>query len=229
MADFNAPQQQYPQQQQAPQQQVPQQQAPASKGFGGLGKSTWIIIAVLAAVVLWCVSQYNGLVSQEEDVEKYWANVEAQYDRRANLIPNLVNTVKGYAKHEEKVFTEVTEARAAIGKIQIDATNMTDEQIEKFQKAQEQMSGALSKLMAVSEAYPELKANENFRDLQSQLEGTENRITKAVTDYNNGVQEYNTKVRRFPATIFAGMFGFKAKPHFKAKEGAENAPNVSFE
>ena len=223
MADFNAPQQQ------APQQQVPQQQVPASKGFGGLGKSTWIIIIVLAAVVLWCVGQYNGLVSQEEDVEKYWANVEAQYDRRANLIPNLVNTVKGYAKHEEKVFTEVTEARAAIGKIQIDATNMTDEQIEKFQKAQEQMSGALSKLMAVSEAYPELKANENFRDLQSQLEGTENRITKAVTDYNNGVQEYNTKVRRFPATIFAGMFGFKAKPHFKAKEGAENAPNVSFE
>lgn len=205
---------------------APQQQAaPAARG----GMTKWIIIGAIALFALWCISSYNGLVSQEEDVEKYWANVEAQYDRRANLVPNLVNVVKGYAKHEEKVFTEVTEARTKIGQININAENMTDEQIEKFQKAQEQMSGALSKLMAVSEAYPELKANENFRDLQAQLEGTENRITKAVTDFNEGAQEYNTKVRRFPTSIFAGMFGFKTKPHFKAKEGAANAPTVSFE
>ena len=157
-------------------------------------KSTWIILGVVAVIALWAISSYNGLVGQEEDMEKYWANVEAQYDRRANLVPNLVNVVKGYAKHEEKVFTEVTEARTKIGQININAENMTDEQIAKFQKAQDQMSGALSKLMAVSEAYPELKANQNFLDLQSQLEGTENRITKAVTDFNDAAKEYNTKV-----------------------------------
>ncbi len=202
------------------------QSAPAA----GNGKTKWIIIGgVIVVILLWLISSYNGLVSQEEDVEKYWANVEAQYDRRANLVPNLVNTVKGYAKHEEKVFTEVTEARTKIGQINIDAQNMTDEQLTKFQKAQEQMSGALSKLMAVSEAYPELKASQNFSDLQSQLEGTENRITKAVTDYNQGVQEYNTQVRRFPGSIFASIFGFEKKPHFKAKEGAENAPTVNFD
>lgn len=206
-------------------QQQQQQSAPASRG----GMTKWIVIGVVALIAVWCISSYNGLVSQQEDVEKYWANVEAQYDRRANLVPNLVNVVKGYAKHEEKVFTEVTEARTKIGQININAENMTDEQLEKFQKAQEQMSGALSKLMAVSEAYPELKANQNFSDLQAQLEGTENRITKAVTDYNGGVQAYNTKVRRFPGSIFAGIFGFDAKPHFKAKEGAENAPTVNFE
>ncbi|MGM9869304.1 MAG: LemA family protein [Sodaliphilus sp.] len=192
-------------------------------------KSTWIIVGVVAVLALWSISSYNGLVSQEEDVEKYWADVEAQYDRRANLVPNLVNVVKGYAKHEEKVFTEVTEARTKIGQINIDAQNMTDEQIEKFQKAQEQMSGALSKLMAVSEAYPELKANQNFLNLQAQLEGTENRITKAVSDFNGAAKEYNVKVRRFPGSIFAGIFGFETKPHFKAKEGAENAPKVSFD
>ena len=184
---------------------------------------------MVAVIALWAISSYNGLVGQEEDMEKYWANVEAQYDRRANLVPNLVNVVKGYAKHEEKVFTEVTEARTKIGQININAENMTDEQIAKFQKAQDQMSGALSKLMAVSEAYPELKANQNFLDLQSQLEGTENRITKAVTDFNDAAKEYNTKVRKFPTSIFAGIFGFKTEPPFKAKEGAENAPNVSFE
>ena len=192
-------------------------------------KSTWIILGVVAVIALWAISSYNGLVGQEEDMEKYWANVEAQYDRRDNLVPNLANVVKGYAKHEDKVFTEVTEARTKIGQININAENMTDEQIAKFQKAQDQMSGALSKLMAVSEAYPELKANQNFLDLQSQLEGTENRITKAVTDFNDAAKEYNTKVRKFPTSIFAGIFGFKTKPHFKAKEGAENAPNVSFE
>ena len=192
-------------------------------------KSTWIILGVVAVIALWAISSYNGLVGQEEDMEKYWANVEAQYDRRANLVPNLANVVKGYAKHEEKVGTEVTEARTKMGQIKINAENMTDEQIAKFQKAQDQMSGALSKLMAVSEAYPELKANQNFLDLQSQLEGTENRITKAVTDFNDAAKEYNTKVRKFPTSIFAGIFGFKTKPHFKAKEGAENAPNVSFE
>lgn len=192
-------------------------------------KSTWIIVGALAMLSLLSSCSYNDLVEKEEKVEEAWANVEAQYDRRANLVPNLVNVVKGYAKHEEKVFTEVTEARTKIGQININAENMTDEQIEKFQKAQEQMSGALSKLMAVSEAYPELKANQNFLDLQAQLEGTENRITKAVTDFNGVAKEYNVKVRKFPSNIVASIFGFEVKPHFKAKEGAENAPTVSFD
>ena len=204
---------------------APQQQAaPAARG----GMTKWIIIGAIALFALWCISSYNGLVSQEEDVEKYWANVEAQYDRRANLVPNLVNVVKGYAKHEEKVFTEVTDARTKIGQININAENMTDEQIEKFQKAQEQMSGALSKLMAVSEAYPELKANENFRDLQAQLEGTENRITVERQKFNETAKAYNTEVRKFPANIIAGMFGFERKPYFEAKEGADEAPKVEF-
>ena len=205
---------------------APQQQAaPAARG----GMTKWIIIGAIALFALWCISSYNGLVSQEEDVEKYWANVEAQYDRRANLVPNLVNVVKGYAKHEEKVFTEVTEARTKIGQININAENMTDEQIEKFQKAQEQMSGALSKLMAVSEAYPELKANENFRDLQAQLEGTENRITVERRNFNEVAKGYNTAIRKFPANIIAGMFDFERKPYFEAQAGAEKAPEVSFE
>ncbi len=204
---------------------APQQQAaPAARG----GMTKWIIIGAIALFALWCISSYNGLVSQEEDVEKYWANVEAQYDRRANLVPNLVNVVKGYAKHEEKVFTEVTEARTKIGQININAENMTDEQIEKFQKAQEQMSGALSKLMAVSEAYPELKANENFRDLQAQLEGTENRITVARQNFNETAKQYNTMIRKFPNNIIASMFGFEKKPYFEAEQGAEKAPKVQF-
>ena len=189
----------------------------------------WIILAIIVLIVAIYITAYNGLQRAKVYTEESWSQIDVQLKRRNDLIPNLVETVKGYAKHEEKVFTKVTEARTKIGQININAENMTDEQIEKFQKAQEQMSGALSKLMAVSEAYPELKANENFRDLQAQLEGTENRITKAVTDFNEGAQEYNTKVRRFPTSIFAGMFGFKTKPHFKAKEGAENAPTVSFE
>ena len=204
---------------------APQQQAaPAARG----GMTKWIIIGAIALFALWCISSYNGLVSQEEDVEKYWANVEAQYDRRANLVPNLVNVVKGYAKHEEKVFTEVTEARTKIGQININAENMTDEQIEKFQKAQEQMSGALSKLMAVSEAYPELKANENFKELQAQLEGTENRISTERHKFNEVAKTYNTSIRRFPKNIIASMFGFEKRPYFEAQEGAEKAPEVKF-
>ena len=204
---------------------APQQQAaPAARG----GMTKWIIIGAIVLFALWCISSYNGLVSQEEDVEKYWANVEAQYDRRANLVPNLVNVVKGYAKHEEKVFTEVTEARTKIGQININAENMTDEQIEKFQKAQEQMSGALSKLMAVSEAYPELKANENFKELQAQLEGTENRISTERHKFNEVAKTYNTSIRRFPKNIIASMFGFEKRPYFEAEEGSEKAPEVKF-
>ena len=191
-------------------------------------KGLIITIVVIVLVALWGILSYNGLVGMDENVSNQWANVETQYQRRSDLIPNLVNTVKGYAKHEEKVFTEVTEARTKIGQININAENMTDEQIEKFQKAQEQMSGALSKLMAVSEAYPELKANENFRDLQAQLEGTENRINESRQLYNKAVKDFNVKVRRFPSNIIAGICGFEKKSPFEADAKASEVPSVNF-
>lgn len=197
--------------------------------FSKIGKGTWAIIAVVAILVIWGIGAYNDLVTQDENVKNAWGNVQADYQRRADLIPNLVSTVKGYAKHEEKVFTEVTEARAKVGSININADSLTDEQIQQYQKAQSEMSGALSKLIAVSENYPELKANENFRDLQAQLEGTENRIKKSRTDYNAVVKEYNLAVRRFPKSIFAGIFGFSVKSEFQADEGAEKATKVSFD
>lgn len=191
-------------------------------------KGTIVLIAAVAIVALWGVGQYNGLVSQDETVSKAWSNVEAQYQRRADLIPNLVNTVKGYAEHEENTFKEVVEARAKATSIQIDPSNITPEQLQEFQKAQGEIGSALGKLIAVSENYPELKANENFMELQTQLEGTENRIQKSRTEYNDAVQSYNVKVRRFPVNIIAGICGFSTKANFKAEEGADKAPEVKF-
>lgn len=191
-------------------------------------KGTIVLIAAVAIVALWGIGQYNGLVSQDETVSKAWSNVEAQYQRRADLIPNLVNTVKGYAEHEENTFKEVVEARAKATSIQIDPSNITPEQLQEFQKAQGEIGSALGKLIAVSENYPELKANENFMELQTQLEGTENRIQRSRTEYNDAVQSYNVKVRRFPVNIIAGICGFSTKANFKAEEGADKAPEVKF-
>ena len=191
-------------------------------------KSTIIIIVVAAVLVLSGISGYNKLVVQDEAVSKAWSNVETQYQRRADLIPNLVNTVKGYAEHEENTFKEVVEARAKATSITIDPTNITPEQLQEFQAAQSEVSSALGKLIAVSENYPELKANENFMELQTQLEGTENRIQKSRTEFNDAVQTYNVSVRQFPASIIAGICGFTTKANFKAEEGSEKAPEVKF-
>lgn len=171
---------------------------------------------------------YNSLVDKQQTVDQNWAEVENQYQRRADLIPNLVATVKGYAAHEESTFTKVTEARSKATSININADDLNEETLAKFNEAQNELSGALKSLLAVSEAYPDLKANENFRDLQVQLEGTENRITVARTRYNEVVKDYNTSIKKFPTTIYAGWFGFTPKPQFKASAGAENAPKVEF-
>ncbi len=171
---------------------------------------------------------YNSLVDKQQTVDQQWAEVENQYQRRSDLIPNLVATVKGYAAHEEKTLTEVTQARANATAINIDANDLTEENLDRFTEAQNQLTGALKSLLAVSEAYPDLKANENFRDLQVQLEGTENRITVARGRYTEAVKDYNTSIKKFPTMIYAGWFGFTPKPQFKASEGAQTAPKVEF-
>lgn len=171
---------------------------------------------------------YNSLVDKQQTVDQSWAEVENQYQRRADLIPNLVATVKGYAAHEENTLTEVTEARSKATSINISAENLNEETLAQFQEAQNQLTGALKSLFAVSEAYPDLKANENFRDLQVQLEGTENRISVARGRYTEAVKDYNTSIKKFPTTIYAGWFGFTPKPQFKAAAGAETAPKVEF-
>ena len=187
-----------------------------------------IIILALIVLGLWGVPKYNGLVKSQESVEKAWGNVENQYQRRADLIPNLVETVKGYAKHEQETLEGVIEARANATKVTIDAKNMSPEDLQKYQAAQGDVTNALSRLIAVSENYPDLKANENFMDLQKQLEGTENRINKARADFNEEAKEYNTKRRTFPTNIIASIFGFGDKPYFQAQEGADVAPKVDF-
>lgn len=191
-------------------------------------KSTIIWIVILVLLALWGVSIYNNIVSQEEDVTKSWANVENQYQRRADLIPNLVNTVKGYAAHEQETLQAVVDARAKATSISIDAENMTMEQLKAFQEAQNQVTGALGRLIAVSESYPDLKANQNFLELQAQLEGTENRIAVERKNFNDTVKQYNANIRRFPQTIFASLFGFDTKPYFEAEEGSAKAPTVEF-
>lgn len=189
-------------------------------------KTIIIIVAVIAAVVLWAVSSYNGLVQKEETVKSSWSDVENVYQRRADLIPNLVATVKGYAAHERGTLEEVVEARA---KASATTVNVQDEQsIAAFQKVQGELSSALSRLMVVVERYPDLKANENFKDLQAQLEGTENRITQARKVYNETARGYNTQIRRFPDNIIAGMFGFASKGYFEADQAAATAPKVEF-
>ncbi|MBR6284370.1 MAG: LemA family protein [Muribaculaceae bacterium] len=192
-------------------------------------------LAVLAIVVIaglalfgWAKSTYNGLVQQQEGVTAAWAQVENVYQRRADLIPNLVNTVKGYAKHEKETLEGVVNARANATSVKIDPSNMTEADLKRFQDMQGELSSALSRLIAVSEAYPELKANENFLNLQSQLEGTENRITVERKNFNEVAQAYNTSIRTFPTNLLAGLFNFDAKPYFEAQTGADKAPTVEF-
>lgn len=196
-------------------------------------KTAVIILAALVVVVLlivmWVSGVYNSLVTLDEGVNQAWSQVENQYQRRLDLIPNLVETVKGYAEHERSVFQQVTEARANVGKITITPEILNDPQaFQRFQDAQSGLSSALSRLLAVAENYPNLKANENFLQLQSQLEGTENRISVERKKFNEVVQQYNTTIRRFPTAILAGMFGFGSKAYFQAEAGAERAPKVSF-
>ena len=189
----------------------------------------WIAILVAAvAIGMTLMSSYNGLVKAETEIDAVWANVESAYQRRADLIPNLVNTVKGQANFEQQTLTNVIEARAKATQTQIDPSNLTEEQLEQFQQNQNQVGSALSRLLVTVEQYPELKANEGFMNLQAQLEGTENRINVARNKFNEAAKVYNQKVREFPAKITAMLFGFKAKPYFKAAAGAENAPVVNF-
>lgn len=186
-----------------------------------------LIVALLIPMLSSC--NYNSLVEKKQGVEQQWAEVQNQYQRRADLIPNLVNTVKGYAKHESSTLEKVTEARAKATSITINPEDLNEENLARFQQAQNGLTGALKSLLAVSEAYPDLKANENFRDLQTQLEGTENRITTARGRYTEAVRNYNTAIKKFPTLIYAGILGFKPKPQFSAEAGAEKAPEVNFD
>ena len=186
-------------------------------------------LALAAALTLGLSScNYNSLVEKQQEVDQNWAEVENQYQRRADLIPNLVNTVKGYASHESSTFEKVTEARAKATSINISAENLTEENLKRFQEAQGELSQALKSLLAVSEAYPDLKANQTFLDLQAQLEGTENRVATARGRYTEAVKEYNTAIKKFPTLIYAGWFGFEPKPQFQAEAGASSAPKVEF-
>ena len=189
-------------------------------------------IFALFAVILLAGSlsscDYNSLVEKQQSVDQAWAEVETQYQRRADLIPNLVSTVKGYAQHESQTLEKVVEARSKATSITLSADNLTEENLAKYQQAQNNLSGALKSLLAVTEAYPNLKANENFRDLQVQLEGTENRISTARTRYTQAVKDYNVAIKKFPTVIYANWFDFTPKPQFKAEEGAEKAPEVKF-
>jgi lemA protein len=186
-----------------------------------------IIVAVIALGVV-LVPSYNGLVKAEEEIDSVWANVESTYQRRADLIPNLVNTVKGQANFEQETLTGVVEARAKATQTKIDPTNMTEEQLAQFQQNQNAVGSALSRLLVTVEKYPELKAHEGFMNLQAQLEGTENRINVARNKFNDAARTYNQKVRQFPTKLAAVIFGFKEKPYFKSTEGAQNAPTVDF-
>ena len=172
---------------------------------------------------------YNNMVTMDEGVTAQWQQVENQYQRRMDLIPNLVNTVQGYADFEKSTIIAVTEARASVGQVKIDPAHLDQASIQKFQQAQDNLGSAVSRLLVVAEKYPELKANQNFLELQAQLEGTENRITTARKDYNDAVYSYNLKVRRFPGNIAAGFFGFTAMKQFESTKGAETAPKVDFE
>jgi len=196
-----------------------------------LSKGWIILIAVIAIIVIlvgWGTRIYNNLVTQDENVGKAWANVENVYQRRADLIPNLVATVKGVANFEQQTLTAVIEARAKATSVTIDPKNLNAESLQQFQSAQDGLSSALSRLMVVVERYPELKATQNFMELQAQLEGTENRIAVERMKFNEAAQAYNTYIRRFPANIFSGMFGFEKKAYFEAQPGSEKAPEVKF-
>ena len=191
-------------------------------------KSTIIILAIVGAIVMWGALSFNGIISHEEGVDQAWAKVESAYQRRSDLIPNLVNTVKGYAEHEKETLQQVTDARTRATSINIDPSTATPEQLAAWNKAQQGVGSALGRLIAVAENYPDLKANENFRDLQAQLEGTENRIKVERDRYNDAVKSYNVKIRRFPTNLLASMFGFEKRSMFEAQQGAEIAPEVKF-
>ena len=187
-----------------------------------------IVLGILVILVFWGCNSYNGLVKEDENVKKGWGNVQSAYQRRADLIPNLVETVKGEASFERGTLNDVINARAKATSMQVNPENLTPENMQQFQQAQGQLTGALSRLLVTVEQYPNLRANDAFRDLQRQLEGTENRINTERNRFNEVVQPYNTKVRSFPTNIFAGMFGFQPRPPFEAEQGAQNAPRVDF-
>lgn len=189
-------------------------------------KSTWIILGIVAVIAIWAVSGYNGLVNKDEKVSETFSQLDNTYKRRADLIPNLVETVKKYTDYEGSVLKEVTEARTAAQNVTLDLSNATQEQINAYFKAQEQVGSSLSKLIAVAESYPDLKAIESFKDLQSQLEGTENRIATARKDWIEATKSYNVSCRRFPNTILASLFGFEQKAYFEASETERETPNV---
>lgn len=191
-------------------------------------KNTIILIAAIVAVGLWLMSAYNSMVSSEEAVETAWSQVENVYQRRMDLIPNLVATVKGYAQHESQTLEGVINARSKATQVTVDPENLTPEALAEFNKAQGELSSALGRLMMITESYPDLKANQNFSELQAQLEGTENRITTERMKFNETAKEYNTLIRKFPRSIIASIFGFERKGYFEAQEGAENAPKIEF-
>ncbi|MEQ8336014.1 MAG: LemA family protein [Cyclobacteriaceae bacterium] len=192
----------------------------------------WITIGIILVAIFLIYNffsgKYNNMVAMEENVNTQWSNVETQYQRRYDLIPNLVNTVKGFAQQEQEVLTGVTEARAKASSIQIDPTNLNETNMQQFQQAQGQLNSALSRLLVTVERYPDLKSNQNFLELQAQLEGTENRIAVSRQRFNAAAQEYNTYIRSFPNNTLAGMYGFERKPLFEADQGSENAPKVEF-
>jgi LemA protein len=188
-----------------------------------------IIVVVFILILGGCgCSGYNKMINLDENVKLKWSNVQSDYQRRADLVPNLVSTVKGAANFEQETLTKVIEARAKATSMQISPENLTPENIQKFQAAQDELRGSLSRLLVVAEQYPQLQATQNFKDLQAQLEGTENRIKVSRNDFNGAIQEYNVGIRRFPNNLFAGMFGFKVKEGFKADAGSEKAPEVKF-
>lgn len=187
-----------------------------------------VVAAIIAAIALWAMTGYNSLVSADETVSTAWSNVENQYQRRADLIPNLVNTVKGYAAHEKETLEAVVSARTRATQVTVDADNLTPEKLAEYQKAQGEVGAALGRLLAITEEYPDLKANQNFLELQAQLEGTENRISVERRNFNEAAKEYNTSIRKFPKNILAGMFGFEKRPYFESQEGADKAPAVEF-
>ena len=187
-----------------------------------------VVAAIIAAIALWAMTGYNSLVSADETVSTAWSNVENQYQRRADLIPNLVNTVKGYAAHEKETLEAVVSARTRATQVTVDADNLTPEKLAEYQKAQGEVGAALGRLLAITESYPDLKANQNFLELQAQLEGTENRISVERRNFNEAAKVYNTSIRKFPKNILAGMFGFEKRPYFESQEGADKAPAVEF-
>jgi LemA protein len=193
-----------------------------------LSKGTIGIIAAIVVICMWAASAYNSMVGEQEKATTALANVQSAYQRRADLIPNLVEVVKGYASHEKETFESVVAARSKATSITLDPSNITPEKLKEFQQAQGELGSALGKLIAIQENYPELKANENFRDLQVQLEGTENRINEARNTFNKVVQQYNIVIRKFPKNILAGIFGFSTMDKFEAEAGAEKAPQVKF-